>query len=112
MTTFEQLWARGLTAQTPELPWHKDPTDVAWYAFDWTQWIPQNHNPPVTISTYTVTVDSNATAVAQQIQGNTVFVLISGGVDGTQAVVECQITTSKSEVYKTSKLLYINTRYS
>jgi hypothetical protein len=95
--------------------WVKDPDDVAWYEFDWSDtdedgnaWLPTG----VTIASYTVTVDDNLTKVADASTDTTVSVNVSGGTVGTQSLVTCQVVTSASNTYETEKYIVIATRQS
>lgn len=94
--------------------WTKDPADAdVWYEFDWsdgsaTPWLPTG----VTITSYTVTVDDALTKLGDLQSGASVFIKVSGGVDGVISVVSCEITASDGSTYKTEKNIYIHTRSS
>jgi len=92
--------------------WVKDPLDIRWFEFDWSQFLAAGE----TISSYTITCDSNLTKVAQIATGTAVSIQVSGGVAGTQSVISCQVDTSvagnQENQYETQKVVAIRTRRS
>ena len=88
--------------------WVKDPADVAWYKFDWSQFLDVGDS----ISSATVTVDSNVTLVAQASAASSVSVRLSGGAGGTSSVVTCVVVTALGNTFETTKTVYIQGRSS
>ena len=88
--------------------WVKDPLDVASYTFDWSSFLATGE----TISSRTTTVDANLTKLSDSATTTTVSVKVSGGTNGTQSLVTCQVVTSAGNTYETEKYITIATRIS
>ena len=83
--------------------WVKDPADVAWYKFDWSQFLDAGD----TIVSATVSVDSNLVRAASATASTSVSVQLSGGVSGTSSVVTCVVVTALGSTFETTKAVYI-----
>lgn len=88
--------------------WVKDPVDVAWYKFDWSQFLDAGD----TIASATVTVDANVTKVTSASTASSVSVQLSGGASGTSSVVTCVVVTALGNTFETTKTIYIQGRSS
>jgi hypothetical protein len=88
--------------------WVKDPLDTAWFEFDWSQFLETGE----TIVAHTTTVDANLTNLGDNATPTTVSVRVSGGVNGSQSLVTCQVITSSGNTYETEKYINIATRIS
>lgn len=87
--------------------WSKDPADIDWFQFDWSNWLAVGE----TIASATVTTDS-LTILATQIQSALVLFNVSGGTIGGAASVVCEIVTSEGNTYSTTKSIFVRTRIS
>lgn len=63
-----------------------------------------------TITTYTITCDANLTKVLDSQSGSQTSIKVSGGTDGTHALITGTITTSDTNHYVAEKYIYIVTR--
>jgi hypothetical protein len=85
----------------------KDPGDVAWYWFDWTDFLPED----TTIVSHTVTViTSGVTKLADSHTDKMVRWLASGGTNDADYQVLCVITTNTDEVFYSVKTLPVRNR--
>lgn len=88
--------------------WVKDPADDTLYQFDWSEFL----EPGETIASYSTTVDTNLTKLAELATATSVSVRVSGGTDATESLVTCNIVTSLGNTYDTEKMISIVTRQS
>jgi hypothetical protein len=88
--------------------WVKDPADVAWYKFDWSRFLDTGD----TITSFTVSVDSNLTKMLSTNSTSSVSFQVSGGVSGSSSVVTCVIGTAGGNTFETTKTIYIQSRVS
>jgi len=92
--------------------WVKDPDDIRWFEFDWSQFLAAGE----TITSYAVTCDSNLTKVADTSTTSTVLIQVSGGTAGSQSLITCQVDTSNAtgqhNQYETQKYVAIRLRQS
>ena len=97
------------------MSWRKDPSDDAWYKFDWrgttsdgTRYLASG----VTIATYTVTAAAGLTKSADQKTDDdtTISFKVSGGTHGATVDVTCQIVTTDNQTFEATKPIRINER--
>ncbi len=67
----------------------KRSTSILDYAWDWSKWLVDD-----VIATHTVTVPSGVTKVTSTNTNTIVTAWLSGGTDGTDYLINCQIVTS------------------
>jgi len=79
----------------------KDPDAVLDYTVDWSSWLESGE----TISSHTITVPTGITKDSDSELSGVVTIWLSGGVDGTNYIVACEITTSLSRVDERSILI-------
>lgn len=70
----------------------KDPDSKLDYEFDWASWLGSD-----TISSYAITV-AGVTAVTDSATSTSVTVWVSGGTVGTDATIQCRITTAGGRI--------------
>jgi hypothetical protein len=91
--------------------WVKDPGDLIWFRFDFTQFIANSLQPADTIASHTVSLLSGSITLVQHVATSTAVSLqVSGGASGSAALVQCTATTSSGNVYYDEKTIYIQTR--
>ena len=92
--------------------WTTDPADQRWFEFDWSSFLDAGE----TITSYTVTCDSELTKLADTSTTTAVLIQVSGGTAGTQSLITCVINTSNAtgqhNRYETEKYVSIRTRFS
>lgn len=88
--------------------WVKDPADIAWYQFDWSDFLDAGE----TITSYTITCDNNLTKLADANSATTVSIHVSGGTNNTTSLVTCIIITSGDNDFKAEKEITIVERIS
>lgn len=69
----------------------KQPSEVLDYDVDFSDWFSNRTDTP---ASYTVTVETGITKVADNRTGNVVKVILSGGTNGTKYKVTVLLTTS------------------
>ena len=86
--------------------WVKDPADTAWFTMDWSNFLDTGE----TIISYTITCDTGVTKVIDSQSGAQTSIKVSGGTDGSQALITASIDTSDTNHYEAEKYIYIVTR--
>lgn len=93
----------------------KDPNDIAdyWFNFgvdseapDDEPFLPEGE----TIDSYTITVPTGMTVVADSHDDKTVRVRMAGGTDGVNYIWTCLITTSTGQEFESDKVLKVRNR--
>lgn len=84
----------------------KDPSDIADYWFDWTDFLPADEN----ITDADVTVPAGLESVTQDFTEKVVRVRLSGGTVDTDYPIDCLITTDAGEVFESTKTLSVKER--
>ena len=92
----------------------KDPNDEADYFFDWgsdivaanLRFLPEDE----TITAHTVTVPSPLTMIADSHTDKVVRFRVADGVDETDYLITCLITTSSGQVFETTNTLPVRNR--
>lgn len=84
----------------------KDPSDVADYWFDWTDFLPAEEN----ITGATVTVSDGLTKASESFEDKRVRVRLSGGTVNTDYPIDCLITTDAGQTFEITKTLQVKER--
>jgi hypothetical protein len=90
--------------------WTKDPNDVLWFQFNWSQFLATGE----TISTATVTPSGSITVVSSNVSGgNLVNVNVSGGVASATSApsLAIRIVTSAGNTYYAQKQIQVLERF-
>ena len=84
----------------------KDPQAVLDFEFDWSNWLQSGE----TISSHDITVPTGITLASDAESGGIVTVWLSGGTDGTNYIVACEITTSSARTDERSMRILVADR--
>ena len=85
---------------------YKDPSAILDYTFTWTDWLESTE----TISSHTITVAAGLTKDSDSESAGVVTIWLSGGTDGTDYLVACEITTSLSRTEERSRVIKCRNR--
>lgn len=83
--------------------WVKDPSDEVWFNFDWSSFLGASE----TITSYTLTVGSALTKMADNNGSQKVNFKVSGGVTGDICLVTCSVNTSDDNTFNDEKNIYV-----
>lgn len=86
--------------------WVKDPVDVAWFKFDWSDFL----DPGDSIVSASAVVDSFSTLISTVVQSTAVLIRVSGGTAGTVSEASCSVVTALGGTYAFSKAIHIKGR--
>jgi hypothetical protein len=92
----------------PAVIWTKDPADVSWFQFDWSQFLAAGDT--ITAQTVTANTGSSLEVVASNVDGSgvRVNVKVSGGT--VAASLTCLIETSEGDTFQATKTIYVRER--
>jgi hypothetical protein len=84
----------------------KDPSDIADYFFDWTEFLPEGE----IITEATVTVPTGVTGVIDDFTDKMVRVRLSGGTADENYPIDCLISTDAGQVFEMTSTLKVKER--
>lgn len=93
--------------------WCKDPGDLIWFQFNFAPFFANSVQPTETIASHTVTYTpgTSGSSLVQHLATSTaVNFQVTGGTNGTSALVQCSATTTAGNTYFDEKTIYITTR--
>jgi len=98
----------GISLLNPSKPTiEKAPAADLDYGFDWTEWLAERGD---TIASASVTASGGLTPTPATHDGKVVSTTVSGGVDGTEGVLTCRITTVGPPARTDERSIWIEVR--
>jgi hypothetical protein len=84
----------------------KDPDAILDFEFDWADWLQSGE----TIASYTITVESGIVNESDAESSGMVTVWLSGGTDGMNYIIACEIVSSDSRTDERSMRILVADR--